>query len=67
MQKERKTLVMGVGRPHEGFMFVFSVNQAGILAQGRAGYKETNFPCKGDLVSTFPGYALHTEEKTSAQ
>jgi len=25
MQKERKTLVMRVGRSHEGFMFVFSV------------------------------------------
>ena len=24
MQKERKTLVMRVGRSHEGFMFVFS-------------------------------------------
>jgi len=25
MQKKRKTLVMRVGRSHEGFMFVFSV------------------------------------------
>jgi len=26
MQKERKTLVMGVGSSHEGFVFVFSVS-----------------------------------------
>jgi len=28
---------------------------------------ETDLSCKGDLISTFPGYALHTEEKKSVQ
>ena len=32
MQKERKTLVMRVGRSHEGFMFVFSVVPASTRA-----------------------------------